>query len=214
MMKYILLLALSLSCRLVFGQFAVQLDKMNVVYTGIDNPMTIAANTCGKPILVYTNNGRITASDENHYLMYPAQTGTGIIYVCTKTDKKIDTIGCAYVRVKKFPDPIAMLMNKYQGTVSAAMAREAIGPVAYLEGFDFQAPYVITEMKVSVFRNNGVVIMETVRTPTGVRFCDDAKLCAVIKTLAPGDLLTIEGIKAIGPDNVIRRLNSIELKLN
>lgn len=85
---------------------AIALDKMNVLYIGVDNPVTIAVE--GIPsdkLIVYMENGSIRGSN-GKYIAKVTSTGTATINVATiKNDKKV-LLSTQTFRVKRIPDPV------------------------------------------------------------------------------------------------------------
>jgi hypothetical protein len=101
MQKTILFLILCMSgissyCQVV----AIQLDKENVAYIGMPNPITVAAeNWKSSAISISTNNGTIEG-EKGHYVFSPVHVGTADIMVKRKTAHGLKVIGGTLVRVK------------------------------------------------------------------------------------------------------------------
>jgi hypothetical protein len=105
-MKTLLTLVLSFFASVLNAQtVAFAADKMNVLYIGVDNPITIVAeNTDCSKIKVVINNGTISGND-CRFLARPTTYGTASITATYKLNGKTKYVVCNY-RVKEIPPPI------------------------------------------------------------------------------------------------------------
>jgi len=150
MKKYFtLILALSF-CKVSTAQkCAISVDKMNIFYIGVDNPITITVeNTSNKSIVVKSTNGTVT--DENgHYNFEAKQKGKAEISIYKKTDKKLLKIGTGYFRVKTLPLPVFKIGAGGDSMTRTELANQQFVR-AQLEGFDFQANFQIDSFVVCI----------------------------------------------------------------
>jgi hypothetical protein len=113
------------------------------------------------------------------------------------------------------PDPVALVGNKSQGTMSADVFKMQIGPSASVKGFELKVHFQVISFLFSVAPKHGALIGPySVHNPSGTRFSDDKRIVDAIKMLKPGDKVVIENIKAIGPDSRTRLLNPVILLMN
>jgi hypothetical protein len=85
---------------------AIALDKMNVLYIGVDNPVTIAVpNVPADKVFVTIDNGTITGSN-GKYLATVTQPGTTTIRVGTIKNDRKELLTEQVFRVKMMPDPV------------------------------------------------------------------------------------------------------------
>jgi len=193
---------------------SIQLDKMNVFYIGVPNPITVSAagysiedisvnipgaslaNTGkGKWDVTVTNPGKITAS------------------INAKAEGGIKQVGAMEIRVKTIPDPVAKVGGKTGGVLGAAIFRAQAGIPAVLENFDFDTKFVVTSFDFSYLPKRGEY--QGPFTVQGAYFKGNAQVNQYQTTLAkPGDKVFIENIRAVGPDKRTRLLNGITLTLN
>lgn len=85
---------------------AVSADQNNILYAGLDNPLTIAVeNIDRKKIIVKTNIGQISGSN-GKYMYHSSEVGRADITIYESNNKKLKKIGYASFRVKQMPDAI------------------------------------------------------------------------------------------------------------
>lgn len=83
---------------------AIALDKMNVFYIGVDNPVTINGGVPNEKLLVSIDKGSIKGSN-GKYIVRVTQIGDATITVATiKNDKKV-LLGTFHFKVKILPEP-------------------------------------------------------------------------------------------------------------
>jgi len=201
---------------------SLQLDKMNVFYIGVPNPVTVSAAgysvedvSLKLPSSASQNPG---TAGKGHFDITVTQAGKIDVDIMAKSkDKngapiKVSTIP---IRVKYIPDPVAKVGGKSGGTMSAASFRVQIAPAAELKDFDFDARFQVVSFSYSMLPKGkeyqGPYI---VNNANGCRFTDNASITKLMDKARPGDKVFIEDIKAIGPDKRPRTLSTIILTLN
>ena len=89
--------------------FAVSADKMNVLYAGIPNPVTVAASVSPEKLLISWGGATATELGNRRYdVMVPDSfVGKTILFLFSAEieEGKIQSIGAAYFRVKPIPEP-------------------------------------------------------------------------------------------------------------
>lgn len=102
-----LLLLLTLAPFLSSGQnFAIGLDKTNILYAGIDNPLSIAATAVPtKSLVIKATLGQVYYQD-NFYYFKSEVPGVTEITLYQKTNGHLRKIGSNHFRVNVIPDPI------------------------------------------------------------------------------------------------------------
>lgn len=85
---------------------AIALDKMNVLFIGVDNPMTVAAPGISPEDLQLTISGvgGTIRGSNGKYVARVTTVGTAVISVHKKSDSKL--ISQSVFRVKRVPDPV------------------------------------------------------------------------------------------------------------
>lgn len=136
-------------------QAVVELTKMNVVYAGIDNPVSIGVpGVASKDITptITTGNGTIVKDQgDGNYIIRPTKIGKMELSVTAKIDGQVKHMGTKTIRVKKIPAPVLKIANFKKGdAVSKAELAANTQIRAVMEDFDFQLP----PLKISSFNFN------------------------------------------------------------
>lgn len=160
-------------------------DKMNVVYRGVDNPISVTFAGIPENQVTASAPG-MSPSGKGKYILRP-QSGTEVIVTATgkmsdgktATDKKV-------FRIKNLPAPT----GKVRGEVAAKGSTsnlESVAVSAELEDFDFPVSVNVTQFTIKVPGQPTIVV-------NGNRM--DGKARAAIKSAKRGDVIVINNIKA------------------
>ena len=187
---------------------SMQLDKMNVFYIGVPNPITIsAAGYSLEDVSVNVPGATVTKTGNGKYDVMVTTPGEVVATInARKQDGGPTTVGSQKVRVKLIPDPEAQVAGKSGGPIAANAAQVQTGVVAELKNFDFQARYVVTSFTFSVVKKRDPDLKGPYKS-NGAYFSDDAR--RLLSGIKPGDRFFIDDIKAVGPDKRVRSLNSL-----
>lgn len=135
----------------------VSLTKMNVVYAGIDNPVSIGVPGVSSRDVTPTIAGGATiskdpAGKEGDYIIRASKIGKIQLQVTAKTDGKTSRpMGTKELRVKKIPKPVLKVGNFKTGDNVTKAELTSTGTLrAVMEDFDFQIP----ALKISSFTFN------------------------------------------------------------
>ena len=177
---------------------------MNVVYNGIDNPVTIGVpGVASRDVTatITTGNGTLTkAAGDGNYIIRPNKIGKMSIRVTAKIDGHVKDMGTKEYRVKRIPTPVLKIGNfKSNDNVSKAEIEANPQLRAVLEDFDFQIP----APKVASFE------FSTSANPLpqqgrGSRL--DPSMLSSIKGLKRGQKFYIDNVKVTTPDGVSHSL--------
>jgi hypothetical protein len=186
---------------------SVQLDKMNVFYIGVDNPITVAAAGVSSNDLKVNATGVTLNNDgKAHYIVRATTPGEATI---TLSGGGLPATSFKY-RVKRIPDPVPLLGAKHKSKAMANGEFKAQGGVAgVLENFDFEAKCDIVGFEVTylpkrqdpVTKQNG-----------GARWNGDVQ--DWINKAKPGDAYFFDDIKTKCPgDAVPRNIGGLAFKI-
>jgi gliding motility-associated protein GldM len=181
-------------------------DKMNVLYIGVPNPLSISAPGIPKESLkVSISSGSITGS-AGHYSANVNSLGTAKVTVMGDNGM---VLGASEFRVKRIPDPKAQFAGKSGGKTSAANIRGQDRLFAKLDGFEFDAKFNVTRFNLLVIKPRQDVVQ---LTATGGEL--STAMRSALNGVTPGTTVVFQDIIAVGPDGTQRGLDSIVLTAN
>ena len=188
---------------------------MNVVYRGINNNFDISVP--GQPaenISLVVAGGTAQKTAGGKYIIRANQDGSINISVFAKIDGKLQQMGGGPFRVKDLPDPKCWLEYSDAGGVRRTIGNKTTksilksSSVTLVAGYGpselIKANFRITEFTVS--RNGGNFVRFT-----GTQFNDQQ--LKLIEGLESRDQITLENIKAVGPDNKSRELPPLIIRI-
>jgi len=193
---------------------AVAMDKMNVLYIGVDNPMTVSAAGVSPTELLVNLSGcgaTKTGGAGGKFIVRATTAGTMMVSVSAKTKDGTKPQGKpAPFRVKKIPDPTPKLGGQLcQGITEIKKVQlAAIGGVgAEVPGFDFDVKFPIMSFVFSANVKGNIKEFNC----SGPNLSSEAK--AVLQSLNNGGKAYFEDIKVKAPDGTIRKLPTASLKV-
>jgi len=193
---------------------SIQLDKMNVFYIGVPNPITVtAAGYSVQDVSISIPGAEAKPTGPGKYDVTVQKPGKVIAAINAKTlEGGTKQVGAMEIRVKYIPDPVARVGGKQGGGISSSVFKVQLGVVAELDNFDFDTRFVVTSFQMSVLPKRGELLGPyTCNSPY---FKGNPQIPQVMDRLKPGDRVYIEEIRARGPDGRNRPLPSITLLLN
>ncbi|MGN6568139.1 MAG: gliding motility protein GldM [Flavipsychrobacter sp.] len=195
---------------------SMQLDKMNVFYIGVPNPVTVsAAGYSLEDVYLNIPGANITAGTEkgkyNIMVSTPGEITAGIMAKDKSAGGGAKQVGAMKIRVKFIPDPEAQIGGKNSGCLPSNVFKVQSGVIANLKNFEFDARFVVTSFSFSMLPKHAELIGPL--TVNGAVFSNNAEVVKAMSRAKPGDKIFIEDIKAKGPDGRTRPLNSITLSI-
>jgi hypothetical protein len=186
-------------------KIAIANTKMNTVYIGLDNPITVAvANHSPETIQVKVSQGTIRG-EKGRYNWTVTKPGIATLTVFAE-DKKIATFE---YRVKPLPNPVARLGHENSGTLSTGVLKAQIGIGAWLENMDINATCRMISYKVTLVRQGQDPIQVE---NLGARFTKETQ--ALIDSVQSGDVFFFEEVKCRCPgDENSRKINSLVFRI-
>lgn len=181
---------------------AVMLDKMNVLYRGVDNPVTVASGAGLEKTSVSINNGSISGSG-GKYTARVSNLGEATITVTA--DGKPSQFR---FRVKDLPPPTAFVGDKSGGRMPAAQFRAMGGLRAALLNAEFDVNYSIASYKMGFTGKSFPDYVECANS--GNQWSNCARFVGMLK---PGDNVFFDDIRAVGPGGNTVKLSSIGFSL-
>jgi gliding motility-associated protein GldM len=194
---------------------------MNVLYAGINNPISISVP--GVPmnaIQATMTNGTLTRNGDM-WIAHPGKVGTeAVISVSATMDGRSQQVGSMKFRVRKLPDPTPYIAVQdgsgntvhYKGTpkrISKAALMAADGLGAAIDDDLLNVTYTVVSFSTIFFDSMGNAIPEV---SSGSQF--SARQKEQFKRLKPGKSFFISSVKAKGPDGITRDISPMEVALN
>ncbi|MDX5320222.1 MAG: gliding motility protein GldM, partial [Bacteroidota bacterium] len=180
------------------GEASISADKMNVLYIGLDNPITIAipgknpndvkASLSGAGSLVNKGGGK--------YIAKVTKRGDCKIVVTVTEGGKTKTYQAPF-RVRSIPKPEATLGTLESGTHSAGAIKAQPGVYGTLgEGFAYEGVKYSINSYLFVYspkRGDAIIVQGQ-----GTALPPQAK--SIMSRIKSGDRVIIDNIQATGPD--------------
>ncbi len=179
------------------GGAAVMLDKMNVFYIGVPNPITISSGSGWDKTTVSMTGGTISGTGSNRIVNVTTVGEAGITVTADGKSSKFS------FRVKRIPDPIIKVGPSGGGRLQAVVFRSQQFVRADLENFDFEAKFQVTGATV-YFNNPGDRNVKSVTLTSGNMSAANEYL----KQLVPGSTVTFDNIRVVGPDGQQRTIQN------
>jgi gliding motility-associated protein GldM len=182
---------------------AVMLDKMNVVYIGVENPITVSSGAGDEKTSVVPNGGGITLSKAGPG-KYIAKATTPDMKAGITVSVKDGKSSTFPIRVKRIPDPIPTLGGKLRGgNAQPGTIKAQTGIVPVLDNFDFEARFNVESYDM-VFVSKGEIFRASTSGPLF-----SPQMLTFISRAKPKDVIYLEEIKVRGPDGSPRKIGQI-----
>lgn len=194
---------------------------MNVLYAGINNPISISVPGVPMSAVQATmTNGTLTRNGDQ-WIAHPGKVGTEAeISVSAQLEGRTQQVGSMKFRVRKLPDPTAYLpvrdaqgnVNHYKGTprrISKAALMGAEGLGAAIDDDLLNVNFTVVSFSTYFYDSMGNAIPEV---SNGSHFSSRQK--EQFKRLKPGKSFFITNVKAKGPDGITRDISPMEVGLN
>ncbi len=173
-------------------------SKMNVLYSGIANPLSISVGAGVPPdkIRAEIKGGGALQRQGEFFMVTPTAGSKALsIVVSAEIDGKWQNMGTSDFRVKPVPPPTAVVdglqgKTASKGELSSSQGLRAVPPA----DFDFDAKFTITSFEVSVVNNEGYVQDEA---SNGAYF--NEKHRRMFSNMRSNGQVVITKIKANGP---------------
>lgn len=173
---------------------SIALDKMNVLYIGVDNPVTIAASGGGDDKVVATiNNGTLKRIGNGKYVANVTRVDDNTT-INVSIDGKV--VGSSQFRVRNIPEAQAYVGGQPSGAqISAGQFKAQGGVQAGIKNFPFQLDYEVVSYTFTCDTDDDIVSVPA----TGAAF-SGAVRNAINNHVKANRMVTIENIKVKGPD--------------
>ncbi len=199
----------------------VSATMMNVLYAGIDNPISISVpGVAMNGVSATMTNGSLTRSGD-HWVAHPSKVGEeAVVTVNAEMDGRQMTVASTKFRVRKLPDPTPYIAYKdangntshYKGGgrgLSKTFLLNAPGIEAAIDDDLLNIQFKVLSFETVFFDSMGNAIPEVSQ---GSQFSQRQK--DSFRRLSRGKRFYISRVKAVGPDGITRDLAPIEVIVN
>ncbi|MGZ8538525.1 MAG: type IX secretion system motor protein PorM/GldM [Flavisolibacter sp.] len=170
---------------------AVSADKMNVLYIGVENPLTITAGVGSEKVSASFTGGSISKVGGSKYIAKPTNPGEHTITV--RAEDKSTPVK---FRVKYLPKPATFVGASRGGSISAATFKAQGGVIARLEDSEFDAPFRIVSYRLGASGGAFPVYQEA--SNEGNRWNGSAS--NIVSKATPGTSIYFDQVRVVGPD--------------
>ena len=179
------------------GGTAVMLDKMNVFYIGVDNPITISSGTGWDKTKVSMSGGSlIPAGGAGKYQVKVTSLGKASITV--NADGKVNTYD---FRIKNVPDPILMVGPNDGGRVQSVVFKNQRFARAELRDFIYDYHYNI--ISATVYFSGANFSNVTTATISGGNM---SSLESYLSRCVPGTSINFDNVRVQGPGGPVKSI--------
>ena len=181
---------------------AVQLDNMNVLFIGVDNPVTISGSGSVDQIKASISGGGgvMNGNGAHRTVRVSQETDECFISVVTPDGKTTRM----QFRVRSIPDPSPMIGTNKSGNIQAAYFKSQAGVRAMVENFYYKTQFNVVSYRMTGDAAGFDDVMEA--NNTGAEW-NEAK--NIVNRCRAGSFITIEDIYAVGPDGRRRKLTPL-----
>ena len=199
---------------------SVSATMVNVLYAGINNPISIAVpGVPNNAITATITNGTITRNG-NAWTARPNKVGTNcVITVTANMNGRAQKIANTEFRVRKLPDPTPFIPYKdakgnaerYKGgkPLSKTLLLQTEGIEAAIDDDMLNVAYQVKSFETVFFDSMGNAIPEV---SNGNKFSERQR--SSFRRLTRGKRFYISRVKAVGPDGIERILAPMEVIVN
>lgn len=199
----------------------VSATMMNVLYAGIDNPISISVpGVAMNGVSATMTNGSLSRNGD-HWVAHPSKVGEeAVVTVNAEMDGRQMTVASTKFRVRKLPDPTPYIAYKdangntshYKGGgrgLSKTFLLNAPGIEAAIDDDLLNIQFKVLSFETVFFDSMGNAIPEVSQ---GSQFSQRQK--DSFRRLSRGKRFYISRVKAVGPDGITRDLAPIEVIVN
>lgn len=184
--------------------------KMNVIYIGLNNPVSITSpGIPDEKIHPSITAGTLTKNGRTWEVMIKKQVPDNQVYISATADinGREVSLGRSLFRVKRVPDPVAQIAGQTNGTIDRNTFLAAGAIIPNMKDFEFDVYFTVSSYTFATLINGDWIP----KNITGNRF--SSEITDLIRNARPHQKFFFENIVAKGPDGSIRTLNPITLEI-
>jgi len=187
--------------------------KMNILYTGVDNPIDISVPGVKNENIFITilpagSAMVVRSSYVGSYLVRPKKNGRVRLQLNTRINGETKVVGFKEFRCKSFPLPEAKFAGEIGGEISKQKFISSKQIEATVPDFDFQTNFRIVSFSCTIINNGKVEVFKL----QGQRI--NSELRSRFIRLSSNDKIYFEDIKVKDATGRIRTLHSMSFKIS
>lgn len=191
---------------------AVSATNMNVLYVGVNNPLSISVSGVPRENIFPTIScGSLKPNPDKVGWMaiVPGDCKQAIIEVSVKNNGSLKRMGSEIFRVKKLPDPVPYIAGKKDGFIS----RDILISSGYIipkmpADFEFDYSFQVLSFRMSMQRGFNLTHYDSQSN----KLTDE--MIKQIRNTNRGQSIIFEEIVALGPDGANRTLSPLIISIN
>lgn len=190
---------------------SISADKMNVLYIGLSNPISISAGGVpAEKVSAGINNGSMTKTGAGKYAVVVSKPGTAMITVSGDIDGKVKTLGSKEFRIKYIPDPVLKVGMSKGPYMKAAEFKVQGGLRADLEDFLFEGVrYEVVSYRLYIDARG----KDPYEADANSAYFPSSAM-PIIRSIKAGDIVYFDNVRVKGPDGRVRDMSNFNLKIN
>jgi len=191
----------------------VSADNMNVVYYGLENPISVSLpGIANEKTHITVANGTLINKGNGKFILKPSvMSGNVDVTVYATTDKgEKRNMGTMTFRIKQVPKPLLKFGGlTASGSLSKSVIETQMGVIAEYNGFVFQSPIQakVTAFKITIIGPGGIEEYESKNN----LITEDMR--RRIKQLKKNERILFEDVKAVGPTGTVESLSGFSVKV-
>lgn len=179
------------------GMASIAATKMNVLYIGVDNPISIAVPGVEPSAVRASMSGGSLVRSGKNYVAKVTKTGKAVISVSATIDGNVRSMGQQEYKVRKLPTPIAKwgtissgLPTPKQALLAQSSIRASMGQGFAFDGINYRVTsyqfiFAPKRGEAKMVRGNGSAISGSMK--------------GIIQKARKGDRILVDKIRATGP---------------
>lgn len=178
-------------------------DKMNVLYIGVPNPISVSAPGIPKENLKVSVTGGALSGSNGKYSVNVTNRGEATVNVSATVGDKTQLLSSTLFRVKPIPKPTPQFGGKSGGGLAAVALKSQKQIFARLEDFEFDAKFTINRFSLVIAIPRADALGPFNATGNNL----SPQMVSAMQNVSAGARVIFDNIIATGPDGIQRTLD-------
>jgi len=178
-------------------------DKMNVLYIGVPNPISVSAPGIPKENLKVSINGGTISGSNGKFSVNVNTRGEATVTVSATVNNTTQTLSSTLFRVKPIPKPTPQFGGKSGGALSTVALKNQKQIFARLEDFEFDAKFTINRFSLVIAIPRADALGPFNSSSSSL----SPQMVSAMQNISAGARVIFDNIIATGPDGIQRNLD-------